>query len=174
VALAAAAAYLPDRAAGQAAVIETVVDAGRLLARAQPGSLKLEPGENWLEYLTAVEPYIEPLVIGPEIIDSSVQMLALATRFPPWAVQSGVVRFVWDGADVDPLLAQMARINSCLYGLNGYTLELARAAEEIGTELPRETIAPAPPALPFRPDEPAIEPPPTGPTFQDLFRKEAP
>jgi hypothetical protein len=128
VALAAAAAHLPDPAAVNDVVIETIVDAGRRLARARPGGVRLTPGENWSAYFAAVEPYLEPILLGPEVINSSVQMLALATRFPPWAVQSGVVRFVWDGAD--PLLAQMARINSCLYGLNGYTLELARMMQD--------------------------------------------
>ena len=173
-ALAAAESRLPDRAAVQAAVIETVVDAGSRLARRHPDSPRLVPGENWAEYLAAVEPYLAPIVIGPELIGSSAGMLALAARFPAWAVQSGLVQFVWPEADADPLLQQMAGINIRLYGLNGCRLELARAAAEIQQVLAQEPAAPSPPlVLPpaYAGPDSASEPDRRDrPTFQQRFQ----
>ena len=126
-ALAAAQAAIPD---GHELIMEVLLQ-GHLVYRdtAPAPILNPEPGEQFEQWYAEVLPFCEPVVIGPQLIHSSAEMLAAATRFPPWAVASGLVYFHPETAH--PLLAQMNQINSHLYGLNGYDLKLAQTAVEI-------------------------------------------
>lgn len=105
-----------------------------------PSFIRLEPGINFEAWLEAVEEQFEPILIGPASITSSAMMLAIAVQFPAWMVRRGLVKFVWTG--VDPLLQQMANINICLYGLNGYELKLWQAVKEISAGLEEEERQP--------------------------------
>jgi len=133
-------------------------------------------------------PYCQPLVIGPAVIDSGTMMLALAARFPAWAVKNGLVRLYPDSGQ--PHLNRLARINAMLYGLNGYELELARTVQAIAAHWEQRSPAPEPhPRLEVSPVSPAgslpsagVEttlPParssgrlkPDARTFEQLYRK---
>jgi hypothetical protein len=147
--------------------------------RGDPTLVPLEPDVNFEAWLEALEPHFEPILIGPNAINSSAMMLAIAAQFPDWTVARGLVLFAWSG--VDPLLQQMANINICLYGLNGYTLKLYQTAREIAAvQAAPERRPPAPelpPLLPelLAPTAPGATPPdvdqPGKPTFEQLFRQ---
>jgi hypothetical protein len=126
--------------------------------------LKPEPGPQFEQWYAEVLPFCQPLIFGPQLISSSALMLAAATRFPPWAIAAGLVTFYLRTAH--PLLEQMNRINTYLYGLNGYDLRLAQAALEIleyrrQHPLPPEPLPETEPEAPQEGDE-------TGPTLSDL------
>jgi hypothetical protein len=173
---------LPD---GSALVYQRLVEAA-LVARARGETVILEPGENFVEWFETVQPYFEPLIIGPALIDSSVMMLATATRFQPWMVDLKLVEFYWT-ADIDPLLVRMARLNAMLYNLNGYLLEHVQAGARITAYLEAhgavpdvDLIAPdlsaglntnPPPAETDPTPSPSPPESPPGPSFADLFRQ---
>ena len=171
-ALAAARAHYPDTEAGEV-IDSALVEAALAAEWAGVDLVQLEPGVNFEAWFGAIEPYLIPVVIGPPAIDSGATMLALAARFPVWAVQRGLVRFEWTG--VDPLLLQMAGINIAQYGLNGYTVELVQTGVEIEAELIRQAETQtgpsfdAPPPLPVEEDENEDEAEPHL-SFRELFR----
>jgi hypothetical protein len=151
-ALAGAEAAIPD---GHELIMEVLLQ-GHLVYRdtAPEPILNPEPGERFEQWYAEVLPSCEPVVIGPQLIHSSAEMLAAATRFPPWAVASGLVYFHPETAH--PLLAQMNQINSYLYGLNGYDLKLAQTAVEILDLRQQQARRPALPPEP-EPVSPAAE-----------------
>jgi hypothetical protein len=168
VALAAAEARCPNGAElVEQALVEAAAQA-KFSGRA--AWVELEPGVNWAEWYAAVRPYLELELIGPAVIDSAGMMLAAAAKFPAWAVQHGLVRFLWAG--VDPLLLKMANINAMLYGLNGYDLELLQTQLEIQEFVETRPVLPPPPdhAL-YLAAEPEETPPAAGATFEALFRQ---
>jgi hypothetical protein len=126
-ALAAAGQAIPD--GGR--VVYTALAGAALRARRDGHTVELEPGLNFEAWYETIFPYIRPVTIGPPLVDSGAMMLALAAQFPGWSVKAGLVEFSWAGQIIDPLLAGMAGINACLYGLNGYFLEQAETAAEI-------------------------------------------
>lgn len=157
-----------------------------LKARSDGHAVELEPGRNWPEWFQTIQPYVEPILIGPPLVNSSVMMLAAATRFADWAVKSGLVRFIWEPAD--PLLRQFANINQMLFSLNGYLMAHYEALADIQAYLEQQAEEPTPPpeATPTAArlyqanpppeadtEEPEIAPPPQpgGQTFADLFKK---
>lgn len=88
----------------------------------------LIPGENWEEWYSEIAPYLEPITIGPHLTTSSATMLALATRFPDWARQQGLVNFYFGGADTNSIIHLIVAINRMMYGLNGFYVELIQEA----------------------------------------------
>jgi hypothetical protein len=147
-----------------------------------------EPGELFEQWFTEILLYSEPLIIGPDRLDSSTMMLAAAAQFPDWAVKDGLVLLYPHSGQ--PQLDRLARINAMLYGLNGYDLEMARTVQDIAAYLdqqpePRRRPEPSPPAEPETPlpppDTETITPvrhPSTGrikpadqATFSELFRR---
>lgn len=150
-----------------------------------PRFIHPEPGVNFEAWLEAVEGQFEPIRIGSARITSSAMMLAIAAQFPTWMVKRGLVEFVW--TEVDPLLRQMANINICLYGLNGYDLKLWQTVKEIFTLLEeaagqpdwsRPGLSPSPPRPTERVDpatgqrSAGLDSPDQAPdgTFESLFR----
>lgn len=63
-----------------------------------------------------------PLTVCDPTCGSGTLLLAMAQRFPEWALHRGYVRFY--GQDLDRLCVLMARINMMLYGLNGTAIVL--------------------------------------------------
>jgi hypothetical protein len=164
-------------------VYEALVKVAATRQWQDPGFIRLEPGVNFEAWLEAVEAQFEPILIGPAHITSSAMMLAIAAQFPAWMVRRGLVEFVWAG--VDPLLRQMANINICLYGLNGYDLKLWQTVEEIFSALEEEERRPGRfwpppdqrPAASGAPEtgqrQPVVDRPGQAPaqTFASLFRR---
>jgi len=91
-----------------------------------------EPDQAWDWFITrvvpAAMPFYEPIRFLEPAIGSGRLMLAAAARFPQWAVAGRLVIFA--GQDVDFSCILMSRINSKLYGLNGYALRLTAAVAE--------------------------------------------
>jgi hypothetical protein len=144
------------------------------LAQRESGAprVELEPGVNWAEWYRSVRPYFVPALIGPALIDSGAAMLAVAARFPDWAVRHGLVCFIWAG-EMEPLLRQMANLNAMLFGLNRYDLDLLETELELEAYLETQPAPPPPPEhqvyLAAPEEEPA--PAPDGATFEALFRQ---
>ena len=180
-------AALPD---GEELVCRVLLQAHLKYQAARPADYihPAEPGELFEQWFTEILPYCEPLIIGPALIDCGAMMLAAATRFPAWAVKDGLVLFYPQSGN--PQVDRLARINSYLYGLNGYELELARAVRDIAayqqqqletlypqpglyapaTEPPQPEAEPPPPAE-VPPARPAARLKPDAQTFEQLFRK---
>ncbi len=78
--------------------------------------------------IPAAIPFYQPVSFCEPAIGSGVMMLAAASQFPEWAVALNLV--VFSGMDSDVTCVRMARTNSMLYGLNGYSLKLAEAVGE--------------------------------------------
>jgi hypothetical protein len=127
-------------------------------------------------------PYADPIVIGPPLVDSSAMLVAAAAQFPQWALDSALVRVVWEPGD--PLLRQMAHINTMLFGLNGYRLAQLQALADVQAHLEQQAAVPLdaspplryPPGPSPRPDHAAPGPIPHRqqahhPSFADLFRR---
>ena len=109
--------------------------------------------------LPAILPYYEPVRIFTPLLGSGAPLLAAASLFPDWVVQTGLVQF--EGADPDPLCIQMTTVNAKVYGLNGAWLEANRAIfqtedeedasgdalELFRSELPPEVLERLPEAL---------------------------
>lgn len=122
---------IPD---GTKMVYDVIVRAGMKYKEAHPtDAVRLDPGENWEEWYTEVAPYLDPILIGPHLTTSSAMMLALATRFPDWARQRGLVNFYFGGDDTDSIIHLIVSINAMLYGLNSFYVELVREAFTIAT-----------------------------------------
>ncbi|MBN1220814.1 MAG: hypothetical protein JXM69_17970 [Anaerolineae bacterium] len=174
--LIAAQAAIPD-GAEQA---NTVLVYAGLKAHRAGVALTPEPGDNFAEWYEAVLPYAEPLLVGPPLVDSSAMLLAAAAQFPAWALESALVRVVWE--PTDPLLRQMANINTMLFGLNGYRLAQSRALADVQAQLAQQADDPLDvPPLAVYPTRPPLTQE-TGdsteprrqaghPSFADLFQK---
>jgi hypothetical protein len=100
---------IPDRTEQANTVL---VHAG-LKARRAGVTLTPEPGDNFAAWYEAILPYAKPLLVGPPLVDSSAMLLAVAAQFSEWALDSALVRVVWE--PMDPLLRQMANINAMLF-----------------------------------------------------------
>jgi hypothetical protein len=96
----------------------------------------------------AAIPFYQPLTFCEPAIGSGVMMLAAASQFPDWAIALNLVAF--SGMDSDVTCVRMSKINSMLYGLNGYSLKLAEAVgEAMEVHAPHEQ--PAQVAIPHSP-----------------------
>jgi type I restriction-modification system DNA methylase subunit len=97
----------------EAALAQAGLLSGLLFDEAEPGALE------WFvsHVLLPILPYYRPITVCDPCLGSGRMLLAAAACYPAWAVQLGLVQFF--GADIDPVCAQMARINVLLYGLNG-------------------------------------------------------
>lgn len=179
---------------GDEVVYQVLVQAHLAYRAAHPaGYLQPEPGEPFEQWFTDILPYCEPIIIGPDVIDSGVMLLAAAAQFPSWAVKDGLIMFYPHRGQ--PQLDRLAHINAMLYGLNGYELELVRAIHDIAayqqqhpaslspqpgppapaiepaeSPLPDETAATAPPIPPL-PRRPVDRVKPDPQTFEQIFRK---
>jgi hypothetical protein len=133
--------------------------------------------------LPAAWPTYQPITVGdPAGCGSGVLLLAAASCFPAWAVHLGYV--VFQGIDIDPCCVRLAKINCYLYGLNGYALRLAEAAQVAAKAQQRPATAGsmalakangATPGQAIRacwPPAPSA-PPPDDLTFESLFRAAA-
>lgn len=63
-------------------------------------------------------PHIEPITVSDPCCGSGVMFLAVARILPRWITQFGIVAFY--GQDIDATCVTMAKINTMLYGLNGW------------------------------------------------------
>lgn len=112
-------------------------------------SLAIPEGEadqawDWFinHVVPAAIPFYEPIRFQEPAIGSGRLMLAAASRFPQWAVVRGLVIFA--GQDVDFSCILMSRINSKLYGLNGYAMKLTATVAEGLAARPSQTDPPQP------------------------------
>lgn len=191
-ALAAAQAAIPD---GDELATQILVQAHQAYREARPADYiyPAEPGELFEQWFAEVLPYCEPIIIGPNLVDSGVMMLAAAAQFPDWAVKDGLVLFYPQSGN--PQLDRLAHINAMLFGLNGYELELAKTVQDIANFAQQQPESRYPQSPPYgmpaaanlagqpqpetQPSTPATAPPPhpTGrmkpgeKTFEQLFRK---
>lgn len=116
-----------------------------------------EEAEAW--FVTRVIPFAmehyEPVLFNDPCCGSGVMFLAYASCLPWWATQLGLVRFY--GMDIDRLCVRMCKINSMLYGLNGFNAPMILLHYEMvlsGKNQPNgkpvvETAVPAPPKTAF-------------------------
>jgi hypothetical protein len=97
----------------EAALAQAGLLSGLLFDEGEPGALE------WLvsHVLIPIWSFYKPVTHCDPCCGSGRMLLAAAACYPRWMVQVGAVQFV--GADIDPVCAQMARINVLLYGLNG-------------------------------------------------------
>ena len=177
---------------GEELACQVLVQAHLAYREARPANyIHPEPGELFEQWFTEILPYCEPIIVGPNLIDSGVMMLATAAQFPSWALKDGLIMFYPKSGQ--PQLERLARINGMLYGLNGYELEMIRAVQDIAGSLqqpaspyPQPTfyVPGAEPAnLPPSDETETTSPPVTRPrqpihwvepgeqTFEQLFRK---
>lgn len=117
---------IPD---GEARVYRALEEAAIRYNQAVARPLQPEPGERFRLWFDAVTEYFEPILIGPTIIGSSVTMLAAAAQFPDWAVKRGMIHFY--APNEERLLDRMISINTILYNLNGYAVDIINTANEI-------------------------------------------
>ena len=111
----------PDNILGQAVVLASMVIPEEAEDQSNPHR------DYFLNHvIPAALPWYKPIsVADPAGVGSGVMLLAGAARYPEWAVKLNLVTFL--GADIDFICCRMAKINCCLYGLNGYALRLAEA-----------------------------------------------
>lgn len=145
---------------GEELACQVLVQAHLAYREARPADyIHPEPGDLFEQWFTEILPYCEPIIIGPNLIDSGVMMLAAAAQFPPWALKDGLIMFYPKSGQ--PQLERLARINGMLYGLNGYELEMVRAVQDIAGSLQQQPASPYPQPTFYVPDaEPANLPPP--------------
>jgi hypothetical protein len=179
---------IPDPAAATAEVYEQLAQA-HIRARSIGAEIEtLQPGENetWAAWFEALEPYYEPLLVGPGLIFSSTMLLALASRFPAWITRNGLIRFAWPDIEVDPVLSRITSITAMLYGFNGFYAGKQQGDREAiaqietylettttvraGQETDLSGYSPPPVAVFQQPPEQEPTPKETGPSFSDLFK----
>lgn len=178
-ALAAARVLIPN---GPAQILERLIQAGLHYRQDTPNPINPEPGEGFQEWFLAVLPYVEPLILGPNLITSSAMLLALAGQFQDWARHWGLIRFYVPHPE--PLLERMISLNGMLYGLNGYAIDLITTHNDLidhyQGQMAAAAAGPPPPEeaepIPDREEIPAPRLDPRagsgrGPSFEELFRK---
>lgn len=72
--------------------------------------------------------FYTPVSVCDPALGSSILNLAAASIMPEWMVKLGLIRFV--GQDISRIAVAMSRAEACLYGLNGYALQLEAAVVE--------------------------------------------
>jgi hypothetical protein len=114
--------------------------------------LRPEPGEKFDLWFEAILPFMKPIFIGQEMINSPATMLATAAQFPHWALWQGVVQVL--DTSPDPIINNLMQINSRLYSLNGFGAEIMNAAAYIteGHRQAGEEVVIFHPALAFNED----------------------
>lgn len=178
-ALAVARVLVPD---GRDQILERLIQAGLDYRQDTPNPINPEPGERFQEWFLAVLPYVEPLILGPNLITSSAMLLALAAQFQDWARHWGLVRFYVPHPE--PLLERMMSLNGMLYGLNGYALDLIKTHNDLVDHYQDQMAIAAAGPSPLAEIEPVLDrdemPVPQlnvrattgrGPSFEELFRK---
>jgi hypothetical protein len=151
-------------------------------ARAAGHTIELTPGHNYADWYGQIRPYVEPLVIGPPLVSSSVELLAAASQFPDWPLKTGLVTFTWD-PELEPLIQSLININVMLFGLNHYLLAHCEALADIQTQLAAQAEtdlasgptghqpSPPPASLALPPAPVPRRRPATGQSFAELFRR---
>jgi hypothetical protein len=114
---------------GHTLVHQRVAAAGEMYALHTVNPIRPEPGPRFEAWFEAILPYVQPIVIGPNLTGSSAELLAAAAQFPEWAVWRGIVQFC--PGPLDPVIEKMIAINSYLYNLNGYAVDMIKAAHQI-------------------------------------------
>lgn len=124
---------------------------------------------EWLtgRVIPAAMAIYEPFTILDAWAGTGARLLALAAEFPDWAVLRGLVTFT--AFEPEPLCARICRINTMLYGLNGYFLHLFAALSPTQT-LPPDLLAAALFSLTGVPPLP-VEAEGREATFETLFRR---
>ena len=120
-------------------------EAGKILRFMLPVAAAMSEGgqqEFWrTKLLPAALPYIKPVPFIDPSCGSGVMLLAASTTVPSWANKLGIISYI--GIDLDPFCVLMTRVQSMLYGLNGYQasleLSLLDALEARGITLPTPT-----------------------------------
>jgi hypothetical protein len=169
----------PDNLLGQAVILASLVI---------PDGVEAEPNLHrdyfFNKVIPAALPFLEKITIAdPAGVGSGIMLLASASQYPEWAVKMNIVTFV--GADIDPICCRMAKLNTYLYGLNGFALRLAEAVS-VAAEAQRNRAEPLMAAPPKsvgaaieqaaqgrrqQPDGPAL--PPDELSFEAFFRRAA-
>jgi len=114
----------------------------------------------------------DPIRVGdPAGCGSGVLLLAVAACFPEWAVRLNCVAF--EGSDIDPQCVRLAKINCMLYGLNGYTLRLTEALQNVSDQVPPRSPGQAyRQAVSLAKETQLVASSATSLTFADLFRQQ--
>jgi hypothetical protein len=87
--------------------------------------------------LPVLAPLAEPITACDPCIGSGIMMLALASQYPQWALNWGLIQFY--GGDIDATCVKMSKINFILYGLTNHWLKAAyeMTAFEIKNVIPQ-------------------------------------
>jgi hypothetical protein len=103
--------------------------------------------------MPAIAPYYEPITVIDPCVGSGVMLLSAAAAIPRWCSDWGLVQYY--GIDIDATCAQMARINTVLYGMNGTAMMLVNKDQPLvpihakgriwdAVEVPAEALAALP------------------------------
>jgi type I restriction-modification system DNA methylase subunit len=76
----------------------------------------------WKYILPLIADDYEPVTVMDPCVGSGVMLLAAASAIPRHYTALGLVQYC--GVDIDPLCVQMTRINTMLYGLNGWSYRM--------------------------------------------------
>jgi hypothetical protein len=76
-------------------------------------------GTTWRYLLPLLAPYYQPVLVLDPCVGSGRMLLAAAEAAPRVYTDLGLIQFY--GMDIDPTCVQMTRINTMLYGLNGWS-----------------------------------------------------
>jgi len=90
----------------------------------------VEGGQDgvWKYLLPLIRSEYQPVTILDPCVGSGILLLAAAASIPRQYTDLGLVAYY--GMDIDPICAQMTRINSMIYGLNGWSYRLTTQKEE--------------------------------------------
>lgn len=151
----------PDNPAGLAALQEA------------PSPDQPQAVAEWLtrRIIPAAMATFEPFSILDAWAGTGARLLALAAQFPDWAVVRGLV--IFEAFEPLPLPNRICRVNSLLYGLNGYYLHLFAAMspdQAQAAAVPAELLAVSLFSLTGVPPLPA-EADGREATFETLFRR---
>jgi hypothetical protein len=123
--------------------LKKAIDQSPLAQAALLAGLMFQEGEGdqafeWFinRVIPACLPTYHPVTVCDPCVGSGRMLLAAAALYPDYMVRLGLVQFF--GADIDPLMVRLARINMALYGLNGTGLRYAQALAQADPEVLRD------------------------------------